>query len=94
MFVQVRDTIHFLLADPGSNKCKQFKLSALVEEGRRCYKLDQYQRVCNNNHVVEGVYEGKKANPCNECKGTIVWMQGIALQNFSVSPGNLLVSRF
>ena len=65
------DTIHFLLADPGSNKCKHFELSALVEEGRKCYKLDQYQRVCNNNHVVEGVEERKKANPCNECKETI-----------------------
>ena len=50
------DTIHFLLADPGSN----FELSALVEEGRRHYKLDQYQWVCNNNHVLEGVEEGKK----------------------------------
>jgi len=33
--------------------------------------LDQHQWICNNNHVVEGVEDGKKANPCNECKGTL-----------------------
>ena len=65
------DTIYFQLADQGSNKCKHFKLSALLEEGRRRYKLDQHQWICSNNHVVEGVEDGKKANPCNECKGTL-----------------------
>ena len=41
-----------------------------MKEGRRCYKLDQHPWICRNNHVVEGVEEGKKAKPCPECEGT------------------------
>ena len=58
------------MADQGSNKCKYFELSALLEEGRIRYKLDQHPWICKNNHVVEGVEKGKKAKPCPECKET------------------------
>ena len=54
------DTIHFNLADQGTNQCKYFKLPAIMEEGRRRYKLDQYQWTCSNNHVNEGVEDGKR----------------------------------
>ena len=64
------DTIHFNLADQGTNQCKYFKLPALLEEGRRHYKLDQLQWTCKNNHVIEGVEDGKKAPPCSICKET------------------------
>ena len=66
-----RDTNYFNLVDQGSNQCKQFKLPALVEEGRRRYKLNQHQWICKNNHVIEGVEDGKKAPQCNVCKGTL-----------------------
>ena len=46
------DNIYFDLADQGSSTCKYFKLPALGEEGRSRYKLDQYQWICNNNHVI------------------------------------------
>ena len=55
----------------GSNKCKHFKLPALGEEGRRRYKLDQYQWICSNNHVNEGVEDGKEAPPCKNCEETL-----------------------
>ena len=64
------DNVYFNLADQGSSKCKHFKLPALGEEGRRHYKLDQYQWTCNNNHVNVGVEDGKEAPPCNECGET------------------------
>ena len=60
----------FNLGDQASNKCKHFELSSLATEGRSRYKLDQYQWTCKNNHVVEGVEEGKQAVPCPECKET------------------------
>ena len=41
-----------------------------MEEGRKCYKLDQHEWICSNNHVVEGVEDGKKAVPCSVCKET------------------------
>ena len=65
------DTTYFNLADQGSSKCKYFKLPALGEEGRRRYKLDQYQWICNNNHVNVGVEDGKEAPPCKICKETL-----------------------
>ena len=65
------DNTYFNLADQGSSTCKYFKLPALGEEGRSRYKLDQYQWLCKNNHVNEGVEDGKKAPPCKECKETI-----------------------
>ena len=55
------DNTYFNLADHGSSTCKNFKLPALGEEGRRRYKLDQYQWTCNNNHVNVGVKDGKEA---------------------------------
>ena len=42
-----------------------------MEEGRRRYKLDQYQWTCNNNHVNERLEDGKEAPPCNICKETL-----------------------
>ena len=65
------DTEFFQLADQASNKCKHFESSSLATEGRSCYKLDQYPWICSNNHVVDGVEEGKQANPCPECKETL-----------------------
>ena len=65
------DNTYFNLADQGSSTCKYFKLPALGEEGRSRYKLDQYQWLCKNNHVNEGVEDGKKAPPCKECEETI-----------------------
>ena len=64
------DTEFFQLADQASNKCKHFESSSLATEGRSRYKLDQYPWICSNNHVVDGVEEGKQANPCPECKET------------------------
>ena len=32
--------------------------------------MDQHPWICSKNHVVEGVKEGKKANPYPECKET------------------------
>ena len=65
------DTIYFNLADQGANLCKHFKLPAILEEARRCYKLDQHQWACSNNHVNESVEDGKKAPPCSICKETL-----------------------
>ena len=62
--------IIFNLGDQGSNQCPDFKLSTLVSEARKRYKLDQGQWTCSNNHVVAGVGEGKSAQPCPECKET------------------------
>ena len=56
--------------DQGANKCKHFKLPALSEEGRGRYKLEQHQWICSNNHVNEGVEDGKKTPPCSICKET------------------------
>ena len=53
--------IIFNLGDQGSNQCPDFKLSTLVSEARKRYKLDQGQWTCSNNHVVAGVGEGKSA---------------------------------
>ena len=64
------DTVKIKLSDQGSNNCKHFKLLTLLEEGRKRYKLDHHQWICSNNHVVEGVEDGKKATPCKECKET------------------------
>ena len=51
--------IIYSLGDQGSNKCQDFKLSTLVSEARKRYKLDQGQWSCSNNHMVAGVGEGK-----------------------------------
>ena len=63
--------IIYNLGDQASNKCAHFELSSLVTEGRKRYKLDQNQWMCSNNHVVEGVEEGKQAPPFPECKETL-----------------------
>ena len=42
-----------------------------MEGGRRRYKFDQYHWTCNNNHVNEGVEDGKEAPPCKICKETL-----------------------
>ena len=55
------DKAKFNLSERGSNVCENFKFPTLLEEGRKCYKLDQHQWKCSNNHVVAGVEDGKKA---------------------------------
>ena len=59
--------VKFDLSDQRSNQCEHLKLVTLMEQGKKCYNLDNKRRQCSKDHVVMRTSEvGKKAPHCKE----------------------------